>query len=54
VKINFFVLDRSPKSFNEYIITPGAFAVHADPDAVVVLPEYSSELILLPFINRQG
>jgi len=35
MKVNFFMLDWAPKSFNEYIITPGAFAVHADPDAVV-------------------
>jgi len=36
MKIPFFVFDRSPQSLNEYIVTPGAFAVHADADAMVL------------------
>ena len=36
VKINFFVFDRSPQSFNEHLITPSAFAIHADLDAMVL------------------
>ena len=41
MQVNFFVFDRAPQSFNEYIITPGTFAVHTDPDAMVL--EQASE-----------
>jgi len=59
VKINFFVFCRAPQYFNQYIITPSAFAVYADPDAMVLQQagkcqrsklEISEEMLLYPEI----
>ncbi len=35
VKIDLFVLQRSPEAFNEYVIAPTALTVHAQRDLVL-------------------
>ena len=35
VQINFLVLDRFPQAFNEDVVAPRTFAIHADGNAVV-------------------
>ena len=36
MKINMLILDSSPQSLNKYVISPGAFAIHADVDVIVL------------------
>ena len=35
LEIDFLVFDRAPEPFDEDVVAPGAFAVHADRDSVV-------------------
>ena len=42
VQIDFLVLDRLPKPFDEDIVSPAALAVHADPDVAIL--EHLSKL----------
>ena len=35
-QVDFFVLDRVPQPFDEHVVAPAAFAVHADRDAGVL------------------
>ena len=36
VKVNLFILHRPPQPFDEDIVAPGAFAVHADLDVILL------------------
>jgi len=36
MQINLFVFDRAPEAFHKNIVTPAAFAVHADGDALLL------------------
>jgi hypothetical protein len=35
VELDFFVFDGSPEALNDHVVSPTAFAVHADLDLVV-------------------
>ncbi len=36
MQIHFFILDALPEAFDKDIVAPGAFAVHADLDTVLL------------------
>lgn len=36
MQIDLLVLDAAPEPFHEYVVPPASFAVHADPDVVVL------------------
>ena len=36
MQIYLFVFDALPKPFDKYIITPTTFAIHTDPDTVIL------------------
>lgn len=36
IEIDFLIFHAAPQSFNKYIIPPGALAIHADADVIVL------------------
>ena len=36
IEINLLIFHTAPQSFNKYVVSPGALAVHADVDVIVL------------------
>ena len=57
MKVNLFILDRFPQTFDKDVVPPAAFAIHADLDTVLMKGDdegRAGELAILVGIHDLG